>query len=89
LAKKDTTLSSPTVYYNRKCPGGLFYGMQDLLQLLPKEIESKTALMSHGQFPRLKLLIIRVLDGEALCSMSAGIFSTKEELNSTSTAGKI
>ena len=45
IGKEGYTLeSSPQgVIITANQPAGLFYGMQTLLQLLPKEIESKTA----------------------------------------------
>ncbi|MCX6222683.1 MAG: family 20 glycosylhydrolase [Bacteroidia bacterium] len=36
-------------------PAGLFYGMQTLLQLLPKEIESKTAIKTNWTIPGVKI----------------------------------
>jgi len=36
-------------------PAGLFYGMQTLLQLLPKEIESKTAIAMNWTIPAVKI----------------------------------
>ncbi len=36
-------------------PAGLFYGMQTLLQLLPKEIESKTTVKANWTIPAVKI----------------------------------
>lgn len=37
-------------------PAGLFYGMQTLLQLLPKEIESKTSITQNWTIPSVKII---------------------------------
>jgi len=51
-----TLVSSPNgVVITANAPAGLFYGMQTLLQLLPKEIESKTAVNVPWTIPSVKI----------------------------------
>ena len=57
LGKEGYTLvSTPKgVVITANQPAGLFYGMQTLLQLLPKEIESKTAIKMNWTIPAVKI----------------------------------
>ena len=57
LGKEGYTLvSTPKgVVITANEPAGLFYGMQTLLQLLPKEIESKTAIKMNWTIPAVKI----------------------------------
>ncbi len=57
LGKEGYTLESTTkgVVISANQPAGLFYGMQTLLQLLPKEIESKTIVKANWLIPSLKV----------------------------------
>ena len=52
LGKEGYSLVSGTngVVITANETAGLFYGMQTLLQLLPKEIESKTAVSNYQYF---------------------------------------
>jgi hexosaminidase len=51
-----TLVSSPKgVVITANAPAGLFYGMQTLLQLLPKEIESKTAINMPWTIPSVRI----------------------------------
>jgi hexosaminidase len=51
-----TLISSPKgVVITANASAGLFYGMQTLLQLLPKEIESKTAINMTWTIPSVKI----------------------------------
>ena len=47
--------STKGIVINANKPAGLFYGMQTLLQLLPKEIESKTATKANWTVPAVKI----------------------------------
>ncbi|UHG92840.1 beta-N-acetylhexosaminidase [Spirosoma oryzicola] len=57
LGKEGYTLdaSSKGITITANEPAGLFYGMQSLLQLLPKEIESKTPAQSSWTIPAVRI----------------------------------
>ena len=57
LGKEGYTLISTTkgVVISANQPAGLFYGMQTLLQLLPKEIESKTVVNAKWTIPSVNI----------------------------------
>jgi hexosaminidase len=57
IGKEGYTLvcSPKGVVITANAPAGLFYGMQTLLQLLPKEIESKTAVDMTWTVPSVKI----------------------------------
>lgn len=57
IGKEGYTLvsSSKVVVITANDPAGLFYGMQTLLQLLPKEIESKTIINMTWTLPIVKI----------------------------------
>ncbi|QIP13445.1 family 20 glycosylhydrolase [Spirosoma aureum] len=57
LGKEGYTLdaSSKGIIITANEPAGLFYGMQSLLQLLPKEIESKTATTATWTIPAVRI----------------------------------
>ncbi|MCX6302559.1 MAG: beta-N-acetylhexosaminidase, partial [Bacteroidia bacterium] len=50
------TVSSKNVIISANHPAGLFYGMQTLLQLLPKEIESKSLAQGNWTIPAVKII---------------------------------
>ncbi len=49
------TVTATNVVISANKPAGLFYGMQTLFQLLPKEIESKTAVKTSWTVPDVKI----------------------------------
>jgi hexosaminidase len=57
IGKEGYTLvsSAKGVVITANEPAGLFYGMQTLLQILPKEIESKTAINMNWTIPTVKI----------------------------------
>lgn len=57
LGKEGYTLDAGPkgVVLTANQPAGLFYGMQTLLQLLPKEIESKTPVQANWSIPAVKI----------------------------------
>src|SRR5664279_4342724 len=57
LGKEGYTLESSTngVVITANTQAGLFYGMQTLLQLLPKEIESKSVVIMNWPVPSVKI----------------------------------
>lgn len=61
-------------------PAGLFYGMQTLLQLLPKEIESKTAIKMNWTIPSAKITDYPRFGWRGLMLDVSRNFFTKEEV---------
>lgn len=57
LGKEGYTLAATTanIIISANEPAGLFYGMQTLLQLLPKEIESKSVVKASWMVPAVKI----------------------------------
>lgn len=58
IGKEGYTLESNSkgIIVAANQPAGLFYGMQSLLQLLPKEIESKTVVKINWTIPAVKII---------------------------------
>jgi hexosaminidase len=61
-------------------PAGLFYGMQTLLQLLPKEIESKTPLTMEWSVPAVKITDYPRFGWRGIMLDVSRNFFTKEEV---------
>jgi hexosaminidase len=75
----SVTTSHITIRANQ--PAGLFYGVQTLLQLLPKEIESKTLVKDvHWQIPSVEITDYPKLGWRGLMFDVARHFFTKEEV---------
>jgi hexosaminidase len=76
-----TLVSSPNgVVITANAPAGLFYGMQTLLQLLPKEIESKTAVNVPWTIPSVKITDYPRFGWRGLMLDVSRNFFTKEEV---------
>jgi hexosaminidase len=74
-------VSSPNgVIINANTPAGLFYGMQTLLQLLPKEIESKTVVATKWTVPSVKITDYPRFSWRGLMLDVSRTFFTKEEV---------
>ncbi len=82
LGKEGYTLvSSPTgIIITANEPAGLFYGMQTLLQLLPKEIESKTMTTATLTVPGVKITDYPRFAWRGLMLDVSRNFFTKEEV---------
>jgi len=82
LGKEGYTLvSSPNgVVITANDPAGLFYGMQTLLQLLPKEIEGKTAANIAWTVPSVKITDYPRFAWRGLMLDVSRNFFTKEEV---------
>ncbi|HZY25672.1 MAG TPA: family 20 glycosylhydrolase [Bacteroidales bacterium] len=82
LGKEGYTLvSSPDgVVITANDPAGLFYGMQTLLQLLPKEIEGKTAANIAWTIPSVKITDYPRFAWRGLMLDVSRNFFTKEEV---------
>jgi len=76
-----TLVSSPEgVVIAANEPAGLFYGMQTLLQLFPKEIESKTALKRNWTIPAVKITDYPRFRWRGIMLDVSRNFFTKEEV---------
>jgi hexosaminidase len=76
-----TLVSSPTgVIITANAPAGLFYGMQTLLQLLPKEIESKTVINIPWTIPSVKITDYPRFGWRGMMLDVSRNFFTKEEV---------
>lgn len=72
--------SSKGVIITANQPAGLFYGMQTLLQLLPKEIESKVAVKANWTIPTAKITDYPRFAWRGLMLDVSRNFFTKEEV---------
>lgn len=72
--------SSQGVVITANEPAGLFYGMQTLLQLFPKEIESKTAVSANWTVPAVKITDYPRFGWRGLMLDVSRNFFTKEEV---------
>ncbi|MCK9639262.1 MAG: family 20 glycosylhydrolase [Prolixibacteraceae bacterium] len=76
-----TLVSSPKgISINANTPAGLFYGMQTLLQLLPKEIESKTAVTMNWTVPSVKIIDYPRFSWRGMMLDVSRTFFTKDEV---------
>ena len=76
-----TLVSSPAgVIITANAPAGLFYGMQTLLQLLPKEIESKTVINIPWTIPSVKITDYPRFGWRGMMLDVSRNFFTKEEV---------
>jgi hexosaminidase len=76
-----TLVSSPKgVIISANSPAGLFYGMQTLLQLLPKEIESKTPVTATWTIPCAKITDYPRFGWRGIMLDVSRNFFTKEEI---------
>jgi hexosaminidase len=76
-----TLVSSPNgVVITANDPAGLFYGMQTLLQLLPKEIENKTAINMTCTIPSVKITDYPRFGWRGIMLDVSRNFFTKEEV---------
>ncbi|MGD0756153.1 MAG: family 20 glycosylhydrolase [Bacteroidales bacterium] len=76
-----TLVSSPRgVVITANAPAGLFYGMQTLLQLLPKEIESKTVINIPWTIPSVKITDYPRFGWRGMMLDVSRNFFTKEEV---------
>jgi hexosaminidase len=84
LGKEGYTLESTPkgVVINANGQAGLFYGMQTLLQLLPKEIESKTAVNLDWIIPSVKITDYPRFGWRGIMLDVSRNFFTKEEVKS-------
>jgi hexosaminidase len=82
LGKEGYTLESTTdgVVITANQPAGLFYGMQTLLQLMPKEIESKTVTNTTWTIPAVKITDYPRFGWRGLMLDVSRNFFTKEEV---------
>jgi len=82
LGKEGYTLLSTTkgIVITANQPAGLFYGMQTLLQLLPKEIESKDAVLTKWTIPAVKITDYPRFGWRGLMLDVSRHFFTKEEV---------
>jgi hexosaminidase len=82
IGKEGYTLVSSTngVVITANAPAGLFYGIQTLLQLLPKEIESKTAVNVPWTIPSVKITDYPRFGWRGLMLDVSRNFFTKEEV---------
>src|SRR5664280_1286669 len=72
--------SSNGVVITANAPAGLFYGMETLLQLLPKEIESKTAVNVPWTIPSVKITDYPRFGWRGIMLDVSRNFFTKEEV---------
>ena len=76
-----TLVSSPRgVVITANAPAGLFYGMQTLLQLFPKEIESKTVINIPWTIPSVKITDYPRFGWRGMMLDVSRNFFTKEEV---------
>lgn len=76
-----TLVSSPKgVVISANTPAGLFYGMQTLLQLLPKEIESKMVINMPWTIPSVKITDYPRFGWRGIMLDVSRNFFTKEEI---------
>ena len=76
-----TLISSPNgVVITANEPAGLFYGMQTLLQLLPKEVESKIAINMTWSIPYVKITDYPRFGWRGIMLDVSRNFFTKEEV---------
>jgi hexosaminidase len=76
-----TLVSSPKgVVISANAPAGLFYGMQTLLQLLPKEIESKMVINMPWTIPSVKITDYPRFGWRGIMLDVSRNFFTKEEV---------
>jgi hexosaminidase len=82
IGKEGYTLISTTngVVITANAPAGLFYGMETLLQLLPKEIESKTAVNVPWTIPSVKITDYPRFGWRGIMLDVSRNFFTKEEV---------
>ena len=82
IGKEGYTLvsSSKGVVITANKPAGLFYGMQTLLQLLPKEIESKTPITMTWSVPSVKITDYPRFGWRGIMLDVSRNFFTKEEV---------
>ena len=82
LGKEGYTLesSSKGVVITANEPAGLFYGMQTLLQLMPKEVESKIAVTASWTVPAVKITDYPRFGWRGLMLDVSRNFFTKEEV---------
>jgi hexosaminidase len=82
IGKEGYTLvsSSKGVVITANEPAGLFYGMQTLLQLLPKEIESKMAINMTWTIPSVKITDYPRFGWRGIMLDVSRNFFTKEEV---------
>jgi len=82
IGKEGYTLvsSSKGVVITANKPAGLFYGMQTLLQLLPKEIESKTPITITWSVPSVKITDYPRFGWRGIMLDVSRNFFTKEEV---------
>lgn len=76
-----TLVSSPKgVIISANAPAGLFYGMQTLLQLFPKEVESKSAVNTALTIPSVKITDYPRFGWRGIMLDVSRNFFTKEEV---------
>jgi hexosaminidase len=82
IGKEGYTLVSSLkgVIITANAPAGLFYGMQTLLQLLPKEIESKTVINIPWTIPSVKITDYPRFGWRGIMLDVSRNFFTKEEV---------
>ena len=82
LGKEGYTLesSSKGVVITANEPAGLFYGMQTLLQLMPKEVESKIAVTASWTVPAVKITDYPRFGWRGLMLDVSRNFFTREEV---------
>lgn len=82
LGKEGYTLVSTSkgVIITANLPAGLFYGMQTLLQLLPKEIESKVVVSTKWTIPAVKITDYPRFGWRGLMFDVSRHFFTKDEV---------
>jgi hexosaminidase len=82
IGKEGYTLVSTAngVVITANAPAGLFYGMETLLQLLPKEIESKTAVNVPWTIPSVKITDYPRFGWRGIMLDVSRNFFTKEEV---------
>ena len=82
LGKEGYTLESSTkgVVITANEPAGLFYGMQTLLQLMPKEVESKIAVTASWTVPAVKITDYPRFGWRGLMLDVSRNFFTREEV---------
>ena len=82
IGKEGYTLVSTSkgVIISANAPAGLFYGMQTLLQLLPKEIEAKTAANITWTIPSVKITDYPRFGWRGIMLDVSRNFFTKEEV---------
>jgi hexosaminidase len=82
IGKEGYTLEATTtgVVISANETAGLFYGMQSLIQLLPKEIESKTATQSTWRIPSVRIKDYPRFGWRGIMLDVSRNFFTKEEV---------